>query len=437
MRPTDLCLLSQELGGEGVPSEFRIFPMGTFKAGWNDGSERSYLFDELAAAAVLEQAAKRGTDLFVDYEHASLGADEAQDPAEAGKAAAWFKLELRADGLWAVDVRWTPDAAEKVRNREYRYLSPAFRVDRESSRPVRLFNVALTNLPATYQAEPLIEASMREQPRDHRAVAASASFADVSRAVETAIAAAAGIDLSAASTATFWLCDVYDASAVYQLGGHLFQVPYRMEGPRAVLTGDAVEVRRAYEPITGGTHMKQVLNALGLPENATEAQAVEKLSALQQAQTEAQPASELATQVFALTGKSAAAEALGVLQAFKASADQVEKLSARVAELEGEKRKAELEQVIASAKTSGKLTPALEEWARSQPIESLRAFVEKAPKVVELSGAGAPREPRPDPKLEGRKYEELSNPERAQLARENPETFSALRAEYQKRTGAK
>jgi Mu-like prophage I protein len=65
------------------------------------------------------------TQLPLDYDH--LGMDP-KNPGD-GKAAGWFsgQMELRADGneLWA-EVEFTPKAAEHVRDKEYRYISPSF-----------------------------------------------------------------------------------------------------------------------------------------------------------------------------------------------------------------------------------------------------------------------------------------------------------------------
>src|SRR5690606_21758833 len=81
------------------------------------------------------------------------------DPAQAGKAAGWFELEVRNGELWAVNVRWTPPAAEALRRKEWRFMSPAFSTDDEG-RITSLLNVALTNLPATRRLEPLMAASI-------------------------------------------------------------------------------------------------------------------------------------------------------------------------------------------------------------------------------------------------------------------------------------
>jgi phage I-like protein len=140
-------------GGEAPPAEFRIFSSGTI-----DTIKGAFTFDAAAAAKVMAAYAEHGIDLMVDYDHASLSTSASRDPAEAGKAAAWFGLEVRNGELWAVNVRWTPAAEEALRGKEWRFMSPAFLSDREG-RITKLLNVALTNLPATRRLDPLIAAS--------------------------------------------------------------------------------------------------------------------------------------------------------------------------------------------------------------------------------------------------------------------------------------
>lgn len=147
--------LSIVLTGDQPPSEFRVFTAGKV-----DTSKGEFLFDEVAAASVMADYAKQGNELMVDYDHASL-AGLSIDPAQAGKSAGWFNLEVRNGELWAVNVRWTPPAHAALSAKEWRYMSPAFQAD-ESGRITSLINVALTNLPATRRLEPLMAANAKE-----------------------------------------------------------------------------------------------------------------------------------------------------------------------------------------------------------------------------------------------------------------------------------
>jgi phage I-like protein len=111
--------LSSAVASDEPPKEFKIFSAGKVET-----TKGTFTFDDVAAKSVMAEYAKHGTDLMIDYDHASL-ADAAIDPALAGKAAGWFDLELRNGELWAVNVRWTPAAEAALRAKEWRYTSPA------------------------------------------------------------------------------------------------------------------------------------------------------------------------------------------------------------------------------------------------------------------------------------------------------------------------
>lgn len=134
------------------PNEFRLF-----RAGLNATKKGSFLFDQEAANQVMEAAVEHGTDLSIDYDHAMVsgGLFDAMDPAERGKAAGWFNLDIKNGELWAHNVKWTPKAALAIQNGEWRYISPAINFNKDTKRITHVTNVALTNLPATRKPDPL------------------------------------------------------------------------------------------------------------------------------------------------------------------------------------------------------------------------------------------------------------------------------------------
>jgi phage I-like protein len=86
----------------------------------------------------------------VDYEHFSTKKD--RKPGD-GVAAGWFqKMELREGGneLWAL-IEWTNPAAAKIRNKEYRFISPTFFREWISNKGrqigATMVAAALTNIP--------------------------------------------------------------------------------------------------------------------------------------------------------------------------------------------------------------------------------------------------------------------------------------------------
>lgn len=136
--------------GKTPPSEFRIFCFGE-----NDTSKGIFtLTREDATKIVAERARQNKGEVNLDYDH--LGATQPMIAGEA-KASGWCNVEIRDDGLWAVNVRWTPKAQQMLRDAEYRFFSPAFKV--EGKRIVSLGNIALVNQPAMMDIQPLVAAS--------------------------------------------------------------------------------------------------------------------------------------------------------------------------------------------------------------------------------------------------------------------------------------
>jgi phage I-like protein len=138
-----------QLADGSLPTEFRLFNFGK-----NETSKGTFVLDEKGAAAIMAAYVDQGVDLAIDYEHQTFAAIDNGKPAPA---AGWFAPEVRSDGVWAVNVRWTDTAASMLRGKEYRYHSPTFHAD-EDDRITRLLPLALTNFPATKNQAPLIAA---------------------------------------------------------------------------------------------------------------------------------------------------------------------------------------------------------------------------------------------------------------------------------------
>jgi len=91
----------------------------------------------------------RGTDLDIDYDH----------KAQTQIAAGWVKqAEARPDGLY-LHVDWTPAAAKKIMDKEYRYFSPEYTDSWTDNQGVThtdvLFGGALTNRPFLKNIQPV------------------------------------------------------------------------------------------------------------------------------------------------------------------------------------------------------------------------------------------------------------------------------------------
>ena len=135
-----------DIGANGSAPEWFLL----FRAGWIEiEGEGQALVDEEAFRRVRAAFDRRGNDLVVDYEHASLG----DGPAPAS---GWL-VDLR----WApgrgieARVNWTETASGYIARAEYRYFSPVFLVSRNDRRVSGLHSVALTNTPKTNHLHPI------------------------------------------------------------------------------------------------------------------------------------------------------------------------------------------------------------------------------------------------------------------------------------------
>lgn len=120
--------------------------------------------------------------------------------------------------------------------------------------------------------------------------------------------------------------------------------------------------------------MKELLKALGLPETATEAEALAALSALRASHTAALTAAAVPD-----ASKYAPIATLTAVQGELAAANT------RLAALTAERQTAEVDAVVTEALATGKLTPATKEWATGlgkSDLAALKAFIAAAPVVV-------------------------------------------------------
>tara|TARA_B110000211_G_scaffold46972_1_gene50497 strand:- start:758 stop:1930 length:1173 start_codon:yes stop_codon:yes gene_type:complete len=149
---TALAVLSFSVGSldNAKNNRVQLLPSGHFSS--KDGRPHDvaggkWLMDKEAFAILKANAASRTNDYHFDYEHQTMYTEENGKPAPA---AAWFdNFEyIEGEGLFALDVNWTPDGQKAVDDKEYRYTSAVFSYDTKTGRPTSLMHVALTNDPA-------------------------------------------------------------------------------------------------------------------------------------------------------------------------------------------------------------------------------------------------------------------------------------------------
>ncbi|MHB8359249.1 MAG: phage protease [Thermoplasmataceae archaeon] len=129
--------------------DFRIFPIGRIGS-----TKGNFLLSAEGAKAIAGAWATRKNPVQIDYEHGLV-----KTPAgEPVRTAGWCRVEARADGLYATDVRWTKEAFGRLASGEYQNFSPLFDHD-DAGNISSLENLALTVDPATHAAPTLVAAS--------------------------------------------------------------------------------------------------------------------------------------------------------------------------------------------------------------------------------------------------------------------------------------
>lgn len=155
------------VGGEApLPAEFRLFG-----AGLTETAKGPVLFDARAAASVREYADRWGVELCIDLEHRAVDSMAVATSDTATDAMGWFRVDVRDNGeLWASDVSWTVEGERRLRAKLQRYVSPCIEQDLESGRVLSVINCALTSMPATFGAAPLMAASRNFNARERAAI---------------------------------------------------------------------------------------------------------------------------------------------------------------------------------------------------------------------------------------------------------------------------
>lgn len=166
---TALSALPVALGqGDAPPTEFRVF-----KAGENPSEKGTFIFDDASALSVMEEFKQHGKPMLLDFNHGTLVEGAAP---EASISAGEGMPEIRNGELWLRDIKWTQRADAMLRAKEYRLFSPYFNHDKDNH-VTRLINVALTNLPALDNIQPLVAASANPNNEDDMATECTACAA--------------------------------------------------------------------------------------------------------------------------------------------------------------------------------------------------------------------------------------------------------------------
>ncbi|MFW6189898.1 MAG: phage protease [Planctomycetota bacterium] len=291
-------------------------------------------------------------DLVIDYHHASVLA-----PAGGAKApaAGWIqRMRLRADGteLWG-RVRWTDDAAEAIRARRFRYLSPVFRFgapDRVTGEPVPMFihSVALTNTPFLTELQGLNEQRFTISGRSKQAVATEGDGANPTPAE-------GGETMSLLDR----IAEVLDREPG-EVASALGLTGTEDEEVAEAVMANAAEPEHAAPPVSPA-----VANALGVAADADE--------------------TAVKAAIIGLKAPGAGLEAVRRALGLDEAAPQADVLNA-IGELQQQRRHAEAEEVVDAAVEAGKIPPAHREFYLREALNDLdaaRAVINSLPALMD------------------------------------------------------
>ena len=121
-----------------VPEWLEMVPKGRIQG--RDGR----VFHNTRPDVVVQDFRERGVMIPFDIEHAT----ERKAPnGEPAPAVGWIGgMENRGGAVWA-RVEWNDEARTMIKNKEYRYYSPVFLLDRKSNEVRRISSAGLTNRP--------------------------------------------------------------------------------------------------------------------------------------------------------------------------------------------------------------------------------------------------------------------------------------------------
>lgn len=132
----------------------QLFPFGWFSP--QDGRGGRWYVGDSNGQQLADEINNLNIELMIDYEHQTLYIAE---NGGGNPAAGWITRAeyISGKGLYA-DVRWTPKAAQQIKDGEYRYISPLFLVD-ENGLVIKVLNAALTNRPALHNLDEAVAMS--------------------------------------------------------------------------------------------------------------------------------------------------------------------------------------------------------------------------------------------------------------------------------------
>ena len=139
--PEFISTFAVALESDEAPEWIELIPAGKFSAVDGRGPFENQDPDSIVAASIAKMPQ---VGLVLDYDHAT---DLAAPEGRPAPAAGWLKQFKVENGAIFARIEWTIDAAEAVKGKKYRYVSPVFEHDKDG-KVERILRAALTNNPA-------------------------------------------------------------------------------------------------------------------------------------------------------------------------------------------------------------------------------------------------------------------------------------------------
>jgi phage I-like protein len=136
---------------EEAPEWVELIPAGKFSAVDGRGPFENQDPQAIVAASIAKMPQ---VGLVLDFDHST---DLAAPEGRPAPAAGWLKEFKVQHGAIFARIEWTQDAAEAVKEKKYRYVSPVFEHDKQG-RVERILRAALTNNPALINLPALAQA---------------------------------------------------------------------------------------------------------------------------------------------------------------------------------------------------------------------------------------------------------------------------------------
>lgn len=353
-------VLSEELASNEPPKELLIIKYGETRTTKGD-----YRFDEKSAGILLNTYLSRGLKLYFDYSHLSIKPEN----EEQAKAAGWFDLELRQDGLYAINIKWTAKAEGMIRAKEFAYISPVIGLDKEGY-VIRLINIALTNLPATDNLPPLIhleESLTVEAEKDSTKITKEDVRLELGETMKKEDAIKSLV-----------------LSRKYLKG-------YAVHASKCMADSEDTEMMKMYTEHHGKAmemvdHIKSNMKRLDFDPGEPDGD---------------ESMTELSESIAEITGKDSIKDQIVVLTVYKNAMESIKTLNESIAVLTEDKEKLEKEvlklneRFVEEEKTrliedaingkEKKLFPKQKKWALTQSIDSLKMFLEATP-ILNIAG---------------------------------------------------